>query len=205
MKNIDIKIVIGISSISSFLFLIPLYTVGVELDVLKIIVIMLFISSIALGSYFLSLRLENFFSHSRHIMKFCIIGLLNTALDFAIINYLMILTSVASGPYFSLFKVLSFMVGVSNGYIFNKYWTYGDESPFKYSHFFSFVAFNAPGAVINVAVATILVNLPRIPENISPALWANISIFFAMLFALVWNFTTQHFFVFKENMKREKE
>ena len=52
--------------------------------------------------------------------------------------------------------------------------------------------------VINVAVASFIVNVIEPPGHISPRLWANIGAFSATLISVLWNFWGYKFIVFKK-------
>lgn len=55
--------------------------------------------------------------------RFVFVGALNTALDFAVFNSLIVVWGVASSTYL-LFKSAGFLVAVLNSYLWNKYWVF---------------------------------------------------------------------------------
>lgn len=131
-------------------------------------------------------------------IRFFCVGLLNTGIDFGVLNFLIYLTGKSSGVYFPVFKSVSFIVAVTNSYFMNKRWTFKSSESAKTSEFLKFFGVNIVGWGINVGVATYVVNYVSAPAGISPVLWANIGAFSAVAFTLVWNFIGMKFIVFKK-------
>ncbi len=135
--------------------------------------------------------------------KFIIIGLANTAIDFGILNLLIFLTSIERGHLYSVFKSISFMVGIINSYLWNKFWTFErTENKWVGKQFFQFISISLVGFGINVAAASFVVNLIGPVGGISPRLWANIGAFVAIVISVFWNFFGYKFIVFS-NVKTE--
>ena len=131
--------------------------------------------------------------------KFITIGLSNTAVDFGILNLLIFLTDVERGYPYSLFKALSFIVAVTNSYLWNKFWTFNiHENKETGKQFFQFVAISGFGFGINVAIASFVVNVIGPVGEISPRLWANLGAFAAIVISVFWNFLGYKFIVFKK-------
>lgn len=132
----------------------------------------------------------------RQITKFVIVGGLNTFLDFAILNFLIASSGIATGLGYSFFKGISFLVAVTNSYFWNKYWTF-EATGKKELQFLQFIVVSAIGLFINVGVASFIVNNVGAPGSISPALWANIGALVAVAASLIWNFLGYKFIVFR--------
>jgi len=131
--------------------------------------------------------------------KFITIGLSNTAIDFGILNLLIFLTNAERGYLYSLFKATSFMVAVTNSYLWNKFWTFENpEAKWTGKEFFQFVIISGIGFGINVIVASFVVNVIEPVGEISPRLWANIGAFAAIVISVFWNFLGYKFIVFKK-------
>lgn len=131
------------------------------------------------------------------ITKFIIVGGLNTFLDFAVLNFLIASSGIASGAGFSFFKGISFLVAVVNSYFWNKHWTF-ESTANKNLEFIQFIVVSAIGLFINVGVASFIVNSIGAPGTISDALWANIGALIAVAASLIWNFFGYKFIVFRK-------
>ena len=86
---------------------------------LPIIVAVLFAIALLVASLVAS-RVPSLFEFS----KFAVVGVLNSGVDFGILNLLILITGVASGGGFFAFKSVSVTLGVINSYVWNKYWTF---------------------------------------------------------------------------------
>jgi len=138
----------------------------------------------------------------RQASKFVLVGIINTLIDLGILNLLIFITNIASGPWYSVFKGTSFIVAVINSYFMNKFWTFkslGQDN--KGKEFLQFLTVSAIGFTINVLAASLVVNIISgyfpIP-GISAKLWANIGALTATCCAMAWNFIGYKFLVFKK-------
>lgn len=133
----------------------------------------------------------------RQVAKFILVGGLNTFLDFAVLNLLIVLSSIVSGAGFSFFKGISFLVAVTNSYFWNKYWTF-EAGVTKSLEFLQFLVISTIGLFINVGVASFIVNIIGPVGGVSPTIWANIGALVAVAGSLIWNFLGYKFIVFRK-------
>ena len=131
------------------------------------------------------------------IAKFVAIGALNTFLDLGILNILIVVSGVAVGYWYTLFKSFSFIIANVNSYFWNKHWTFGVSDKTNIKEFGSFLAVSVVGFGLNIASASLVVNVISAPQNISPERWANIGALSATVISLIWNFVGYKFFVFR--------
>lgn len=127
--------------------------------------------------------------------KFFVVGGLNTFLDLGILNFFILITNVTAGYMFSVFKAVSFIITVINSYFWNKLWTFNKRE----GRFILFFVVVAGSFLINVGIASFLVNIVGHPENISPKIWDNIAALSSIVFVLTWNFLGMKFIVFKKS------
>ncbi len=135
----------------------------------------------------------------REFVRFLIVGVLNTLIDLAVLNALMIFTGHSSGLAFALFKTVSFSVAATNSYFWNKFWTFKHDLPVSGREYMKFILFSAIGAVINVSVAAFIVNVIPRPAIMSSVLWANVGALSASLASKFFNFSSYKFVVFKHS------
>jgi putative flippase GtrA len=160
-----------------------------------LIVIFPFLS--LLGMFVVSL-LGKKFSTFLQIGRFILVGGLNTFIDLGILNTLIWIFSIASGWWFSVFKSVSFLIATINSYFWNKHWTFERrENSFAGGEFSKFLVMTALGMLINVGIASLIVNVVGVQFGLSEELWATIGAVTATFFAWVWNFLSSKFIVFK--------
>jgi len=135
---------------------------------------------------------------SIQFIKFLVVGLLNTGVDFGILNLLMFLTGISSGLGYSVFKAISFTCGVINSYVWNKRWTFQKGGKLESKEFSKFFIINLVAFGINVGTASLLVNFVEPIGGISPYVWANISALVAAGFTTLINFFGYKYLVFRD-------
>lgn len=131
--------------------------------------------------------------------KFLLVGALNTLVDLGILNILIWTSGIAAGPWYSVFKGISFLVAVTNSYFWNRKWTFEKKigGMFVSKEFSKFLMVTGIGFLFNVGVASLLVNVVGPQFGISVKLWASVGAVSAALIAWIWNFLSSKFIVFK--------
>ena len=133
--------------------------------------------------------------------KFSVVGVLNSGVDFGILNTLILLTGLASGGAFLAFKSISVTLGVINSYLWNKYWTFQVDVPDSAAarrELLAFMAVTLAAVGVNVAGADVIVNVIGAPHGISTKVWANVGAISGAGLTLFANFFGYKFFVFKK-------
>jgi putative flippase GtrA len=135
----------------------------------------------------------------KQLIKFVIVGGINTGIDFAVLNIEMILTGIASGPGMLVLNSISFSVATTNSYFMNKRWTFEDKGAEKSGVKFSqFLAVSIVGIIINGGIVYLITSFTTPLFGLSPQLWANVAKLLATGISLIWNFIGYKFFVFKK-------
>ena len=145
-------------------------------------------------AYFLSKILPVLYQFA----KFGAVGVLNSFIDFGILNLLIFLFSIRSGLLFSIFKAISFLCATTNSYFWNKYWTFESSNKPKVSEAAKFYTIAIIGGFLNVSVASLIFSGIHRPEYIPVNLWANVAALGGILSAFIWNFLGYKFVVFKK-------
>jgi putative flippase GtrA len=119
------------------------------------------------------------------LVRFGLIGFLNTAIDFGIFT---LLTAIAgAGPIFS--HIASYTCGVMNSYFFNRTWTFQKKEKSSAAEFFKFVVVN----LISLGVSSLVLYL----LEYSAGLNIYISKLGATICSLAVNFIGSKLIVFK--------
>lgn len=127
--------------------------------------------------------------------KFFFVGVLNTALDFAVLNLCLYLFGTgANEQLFILFKSISFIVAVINSYLLNKYWVFRQTKAADAREISLFLIISLIGFLINVSVSSAMFAL--LQHDFSPHLAANLGALIGTFVVLAWNFVGYRFFVF---------
>lgn len=161
----------------------------------------------------LALVVGRFLSHwlgfIQQFVKFIIVGFLNTAIDFGVLNLLSLYTGLTSGLIIGGVNVPGFIIAATNSYFWNKFWVFSQKrqpgEKVSYSDFLTFIAVVAIGAVLNGGIVVCLTTYVSPLFGLSPERWLNISKAFATVFNLVFNFLGLKFFVFKKKEENPSE
>jgi len=131
--------------------------------------------------------------------KFVVIGFMNTAIDFGVLNFLMWLFVIYSGKWLILLNMASFTVAVINSYFWNKLWVFKDKGESETSKKFSqFILITLIGMIINSSIVFGVATYISPFFGLSQKVWANLAKVAATGFSLIWNFAGYKFIVFKK-------
>lgn len=133
-------------------------------------------------------------------IRFGIIGVLNTIVDFGLLNILMFATKINIGIGFIIIRNISFICATLVSFPLNKDWTFKDSSEEKRFKFFKFFVVTLVTLFINNILAGYLVEKNYFYLN--QYLWANIATFLGAIVALLTRYVLFKNFVFKKNNKR---
>lgn len=152
----------------------------------------------------------------RQFVKFCIVGASSTVLDFLTFNLAL---SLGLPPVYAV--VAGFLVGVSNGFYWNRRWTFADRQGHVGKQGSLFVATNLIGLFLNIAVTTgalvLAAHLHLTRTEITPQMAVHLVLFrdktgqgfsrlalnaaklCATVVVTLWNFMASKFITFKES------
>jgi len=133
------------------------------------------------------------------LAKFCLVGALNTFVDLGILNLLMVIFGLSAGWLYSLFKAISFSCSVVHSYFWNKFWTFKKkETKGAGKEFGKFFLIAGTGFLLNVSIASFIVNVVGPQFGLSAEIWGNIGAIIAIICVFMWNFLGYKFLVFKK-------
>jgi len=134
----------------------------------------------------------------RQFSKYALVGFSNLTIDFGVLNILIYLTDRDKGIYFTVFKTISFSFALINSYIWNRFWSFENRDVSKAGkQFITFVSVALGGLLINVALASFIVNSIHV-DSVSSRIWANIGAIISGFAVIGWNFTGYKFVVFRK-------
>ncbi len=203
IKKLDIFIVLLIGEVAGWLLLLVINNLESGISLIESIplwVLPVFFPIFCLIWFLFTFLLSKKNKSFLQIGKFALVGGVNFLLDLGVLNLFIFLTSIASGPFYSVFKGVSFITAVINSYLLNKFWTFSDQAQNKRvtKEFLSFIVVSLIGLFINNIVASFLVNFVGPQAGISENLWASIGAIIASFVGMFWNFVGYKFIVFKK-------
>lgn len=133
-------------------------------------------------------------------VKFGLVGIINTAVDFAVLNLLIYSLGLGSGnSHYSFFKIISFTAAVANSFFLNKWWVFKSNIANSQSNeMFRFLSVSIVGLVLNTSVSSIIFKIGPTVLPLSLSVWANLASLIGTLVVFVSNFFGYKFFVFKK-------
>lgn len=196
VKKSDIFAAIIIGEASAWLILLVFKNIRLELSFWWAIPIILPVFSL-IGLWIASILGKRLFIIYQ-ASKFLLVGILNTLIDLGVLNFLILITGMATGLSFPIFKGASFLVAVVNSYFWNKFWTFEKKDTTKAKkEFTQFFIVALIGLGINVLIASFVVNVIGPQFGLSEKIWANLGAITATFVGMTWNFLGYKFIVFK--------
>jgi putative flippase GtrA len=142
----------------------------------------------------------------QQIAKFLLTGGMNTFIDFAVLNLLILIFGLTQGdPHYAIFKACSYFVASCNSFIFNKVWVFksdgaiGKEQTGKRltREIGSFAVVSLIGLVLNTLISLSVFHAASLLfPTIGSQVLANVGAIVGTGVVLVFNFLTYKFFIF---------
>lgn len=136
-------------------------------------------------------------------VKFALIGISNTAINFGVLNLLSFASGVTRGVWTAIFAAIAFFAAMANSYIWNSHWSFKNNNKRTPAEFLQFFTVTFVGSLINIAVVYLVVNKIQYPSSISPQLWLNIANVIATLTVMFWDFSGFKFIVFRPKTQQQ--
>jgi putative flippase GtrA len=199
MKRIDIVLALVTGEITAWFFYYLLKDVAVlKIENLGLILAVSF-PVLALIGVWISWWLSKRFLWIFQLAKYLLIGVLATITDLGILNFLMLVSGITVGIWFSVFKGISFVVATCAKYFGDKFWAFEKmEKREMGKEFGQFFVVTLIGLGLNVGAASLVVNIIGPQFGLSDTLWANVGGIIAAFAVTAWNFIGYKFIVFKK-------
>ncbi len=197
----DFYLVTVIGFLVGWLVLLPAHNIGLSLSPFFIIASVIGFTVLAPVALFVLKLLGRVWTVFEQFGKFAAVGTLNTLIDLGILNLFIFTTGISGGYSYAGFKAVSFLAATTNSYFWNKLWTFQSKTPITGSEYMRFLLFTLVGTLLNVSVASLIVNGVGVPSGMSETLWANIGALVAVAVSFMWNFLSYRRVVFSEKKK----
>lgn len=201
MKKVDIILALVTGEGVALLFLWILKGIALPRDLTKSLnwLLPLFFPILAILGLWICYLIGRKFLFVFQAGKFFLTGSLISVIDIWILNFLMWISGIAVGFWFSVFKGISFLIATSVKYLGSKFWIFEKfEVDISLKEIIQFLAVTLIGLGINVGVASFLVNVLGPQFAVTKISWASISAIIAGLSSASWNFIGYKFIVFKK-------
>jgi putative flippase GtrA len=129
------------------------------------------------------------------------VGVVNTLIDFGILNSLVLWFGVSGGWGLLLCNGVSFTAASLNSYLMNRKWTFGEEGEASPGQYLFFLSFALGGLLVNTCVLYLLTRVVLNGETLHPILMVNLAKVCATLAGMTWNFLAFRFIVFHREPK----
>ena len=135
---------------------------------------------------------------------FGMVGLLNTAIDFGVLNLLSWASGVAGGIILGGVNLPGFGIAVVNSYFWNKFWVFKDRGDRPlFADFPKFFAVTVGGVLINSGIIIVLTTYVPPLGGVGRETWLNVAKAAATIVTLFWNFAGYKFVVFRPGTLRD--
>ncbi|MGE4493137.1 MAG: GtrA family protein [Syntrophotalea sp.] len=131
----------------------------------------------------------------RKLLRFGMVGIANTLVDYAILNLLVLALGIFSPVGLVLCNIAAFFGANLNSYVLNKRWTFEDRSHWSKKEYLLFLFCSLGGLGINCLVLYFL-SSGVFPEAFSFFVHLNLAKLSASVASMVWNFYAYKVFVF---------
>jgi putative flippase GtrA len=130
-------------------------------------------------------RIKAYKVHILQFVKFNLVGIMNTAVDFAVFTLLTFL-----GMQYLIAQVISYSCGIVNSYLWNKFWTFQQKKGFSSAEVLKFIIVN----IVSLGVSLFFLYIFR--DKVG--LHVLVSKLIATLLAVIVNFAGNKFWVFTQ-------
>jgi putative flippase GtrA len=132
----------------------------------------------------------------RELARFTLVGVSNTAINFGVLNVLIVATGVERGLAFAGLQAVAFAAALFNSYLWNSHWSFENAEARTEREFAIFFLVTVVGLLLNSLVGYVVTTYAAPLAGVDPTKWANIANLAGSLVAAVWDFLGFKFIVF---------
>lgn len=148
------------------------------------------------------LRNDGLFRLLRQMLRFGLVGGLNTLIDLLVLNCLLWLFAPTEAPQLLACNALAYGVGALNSFVWNKYWTFSQRQRATHQELVRFAVTTGLGMGLNCLMLW-AVSLALHPALVNPVIWANVSKVFAIAVTMLISYVGMRVWVFANGELRE--
>ncbi|MGZ3623786.1 MAG: glycosyltransferase [Ktedonobacteraceae bacterium] len=136
------------------------------------------------------------------VLRFGMVGGLNTIVDLLILNTLLLLFPTNSTRMILIFGAIAYSIGAVNSFLLNKYWTFGYRQRTSWREVVRFVVTTLLGIGWSSVILWLASNALQ-PLLINPTIWANVSKVIAICGTVLINYLGMSLWVFVSKTRKE--
>lgn len=137
--------------------------------------------------------------HLKQGVRFGLVGVVNTLVDFAVLNLMVMAFKANQGVALLLCNAAAFVCANINSFYLNKFWTFGAREKTTFAQYGTFLWVSLVGLGINTLSLWLVVEYLT-PHSLAGDLtWINLAKLIACLASLTWNYMACRQFVFHES------
>ncbi len=201
LKKSDIILSLAIGELTSWYFIYLLGGLPARFNFSPIILwsLLAVFPILSLIGIWISFLIGKRFLFVFQLAKFALIGVIATLVDLGILAFLIHTFGIDAGIWYSVFKGTSFVIATMSKYFGDKLWAFEQKKMEGLGEEFSkYFLVTLIGFLINVGIASFVVNVMGPQFGFKPELWANIGGIIAAFGTVIWNFVGYKFLVFKK-------
>jgi len=134
-------------------------------------------------------------------VKFGLVGVSNTAINFGVLNSFVAITGITRGWPTYLFESIAFVCALFNSYIWNSHWSFENKNKRSTEEFIEFFLITFVGSQVNSLIVFGLSTYVHPVLNIPQKTWINLANVIATLTVMFWNFFGFKLVVFRDRSK----
>ena len=153
---------------------------------------------LAISGLWIAKLLVSRFAGIWQFVKFGLVGVSNTAINFGVLNGFVALTGITMGWPIWLFESVAFICALFNSYIWNSHWSFESKNPRTTLEFVEFFLVTFIGSQINSLILYTVATHVHPILNLTQKNWINIANVIATLVVMFWNFFCFKYLVFRK-------